>query len=329
MGIGASLGLLVVLVVVPILGVEVFGGTWFFAVVVPYLALGIFLAGIGYRVVKWAQAPVPFRIPTTCGQQRSLSWIPAARVDNPSTGWGVLVRVLLEVLLFRSLYRNTKVDLWPGPRLSYRWEKWLWLGALAFHWSFFIIFVRHLRLFTTPVPTLVQWLDGLDGFLRVGAQALYVTDLLFLVAVSYLFLRRLVIPQIRYISLPGDYFPLLLLLGIASTGVLLRYFFRVDVTAVKELALGLVTFHPQVPAGVGILFYLHLFLVSVLVAYFPFSKMVHMAGVFLSPTRNLANNSRARRHINPWNYPVKVHTYAEYEEEFGSKMREAGIPLDG
>ena len=47
---------------------------------------------------------------------------------------------------------------------------------------------------------------------------------------------------------------------------------------------------------------------------------MHMGGVFLSPTRNLANNSRSRRHVNPWNYPVKTHTYAEWEEEFRDKI---------
>jgi len=51
-------------------------------------------------------------------------------------------------------------------------------------------------------------------------------------------------------------------------------------------------------------------------------------GVFLSPTRNLSNNSRFVRHINPWNYPVKVHTYDEYEEEFRDKMIEAGLPVE-
>jgi hypothetical protein len=53
-----------------------------------------------------------------------------------------------------------------------------------------------------------------------------------------------------------------------------------------------------------------------------------MAGVFLSPTRNLANNNRMQRHVNPWNAPVKVHPYEEYEEEFGELMKEVGIPLD-
>ena len=73
---------------------------------------------------------------------------------------------------------------------------------------------------------------------------------------------------------------------------------------------------------------MHLFLVSVLIAYFPFSKLMHMGGIFLSPTRNLANNSRMRRHVNPWNYDVKVHTYEEYEDEFRPVMMAAGLPVE-
>ena len=92
--------------------------------------------------------------------------------------------------------------------------------------------------------------------------------------------------------------------------------------------MGLIGFHPVVPDGIGSLFYIHLFLVSALVVYFPFSKLMHMGGVFMSPTRNLSNDSRARRHVNPWNYPVHVHTYEEWEEEYRDKLEMADIPLD-
>jgi nitrate reductase gamma subunit len=50
--------------------------------------------------------------------------------------------------------------------------------------------------------------------------------------------------------------------------------------------------------------------------------------VFLSPTRNLANNNRMKRHINPWNPKVKFHTYDEYEDDFREKMIEAGLPVE-
>ena len=96
----------------------------------------------------------------------------------------------------------------------------------------------------------------------------------------------------------------------------------------KELAMGLVTFNPTIPDGIGVIFFIHLFLVCVLITYFPFSKLMHMGGIFLSPTRVLANNNRAKRHVNPWDYPVKTHTYEEYEEEFRDKMIEAGLPVD-
>jgi nitrate reductase gamma subunit len=117
-------------------------------------------------------------------------------------------------------------------------------------------------------------------------------------------------------------------MGIAISGILMRYFSKINVTAAKELAMGLVTFRPFVPEGIGGIFYVHLFLVSILLAYFPFSKLMHLGGIFLSPTRNMTGNTREIRHVNPWNYPVEVHTYQEYEEEFRDKMIEAGVPVE-
>jgi nitrate reductase gamma subunit len=137
-----------------------------------------------------------------------------------------------------------------------------------------------------------------------------------------------VIPQVRYISLPADYFPLFLILAIAVSGFLMRHFYKVDIVTVKQLTMSLVSFSPAVPEGIGVIFFAHLFFVSVLFAYFPLSKLMHLGGVFLSPTRNLANTSRMKRHVNPWNYDVKVHTYEEYEDEFRDVMRGAGLPLD-
>lgn len=328
MGIELSLVAVIALVVAVFVGVKMAGLAYFFGVTVPYIAIFLFLAGFVYKIVKWGRSPVPFRIPTTAGQQKSLPWIKESKLDNPSTTVGVVARMLLEVLLFRSLFRNTKVELRDGPKIAYQWEKWLWLAGLAFHYSFLVIFVRHFRLFLEPVPFLIQAIERADGFLQVGLPGIYISDGLFVAAVTYLFLRRVVIPQVRYISLPADYFPLFLLLAVGVTGILMRYFTKVDVVKVKELAMGLVTFHPTVPEGIGVLFFIHLFLICTLFAYFPFSKLMHLGGVFLSPTRNLPNDSRMKRHINPWNYPVKVHTYAEYEDHFREKMIEAGLPVE-
>jgi nitrate reductase gamma subunit len=310
------------------LGGQVAGLRTLFGVIIPYAAIGTFLFGLAYRVVRWSLSPVPFRITTTCGQQKSLPWIKASRLESPYTTLGVIGRMALEILLFRSLFRNTKAELRDGPRLVYSEDKWLWLGALAFHWSFLLILLRHLRFFVEPVPALVLWLQGVDGFFQVGAPALYLTGVIILAGLAYLLSRRFLNPQVRYISLFADYFPLFLLLGLVISGLLMRYFTKVNIVAVKQLAIGLVTFSPVVPEEIGALFFVHLFLLSVLIAYFPFSKLLHMPGVFLSPTRNLANDNRMRRHINPWNYPVKVHTYEEWEAEFRDKIVAAGLPLE-
>ncbi len=298
-----------------------------FGILIPYLAVAFFIVGVVMQVLRWGRSPVPFRIPTTCGQQRALPWIPNDSLEAPHTTGAVLKRMFLEVFLFRTLFRNTRMKLHDG-NLVYGSTKWLWLGALAFHYAFLTILVRHLRFFLEPIPALIDIMDKADGFLQIGLPSLYLTDAVILAALGFLLARRLLEPQVRYISFASDYFPLLLIAGIATTGILMRYFIRVDVTAIKQLALSLATFSPAVPAGVGSLFFAHLFLICVLLAYFPFSKLLHAPGIFLSPTRNLANTSREVRHINPWNPTVKFHTYEEWEEEFHVPMKKAGFPLE-
>jgi len=311
-------------------GVEGAGLQWLFGVIVPYAALLAFLAGFVYRVMGWASSAVPFRIPTTCGQAKSLPWIKQNWIDDPDTSGGVFVRMLTEIFLFRSLFRDTKAAFHRSEKnkLSYSWEIFLWLGALAFHYSFLVVILRHLRFFTAPVPACVQFLSKMDGFLQIGLPELRISGVVLFAAVFFLLLRRIFDAKVSYISQAADYFPLFLIMAIAGTGICMRYFTRVDIIGVKELAMGLVTFHPVIPKGVGGLFYAHIFMVSILFAYIPNSKLMHMGGIFLSPTRNMANNNRAVRHVNPWNYPVKVHTYEEYEDDFREKMIEAGLPVD-
>jgi nitrate reductase gamma subunit len=191
-----------------------------------------------------------------------------------------------------------------------------------------VIFLRHFKFFTEPTPFFIGLVEKLDSFFQVGLPIFFLTDGALVAAAGFLLLRRLLAPQVRYISLINDYFPLILILGIALTGITMRYFIKVDLLGVKALAVGLFSFAPATPQGLGSLFYAHLFLVCCLIAYFPFSKLMHLGGVFMSPMRNLANNNRANMHVNPWNYPVEVHSYQEWEEEFKPKLKSAGIPLD-
>lgn len=333
-----SLLAVIVLGVIAYVGVEGAGLRVLFGVIIPYAAVLTFFVGMVYRVIDWAKSPVPFRIPTTAGQEKSMSWIKPQPIENPSTRGGAVVRMILEVALFRSLFRNMKLDFRQGPKVRYSSEKFLWLFAILFHYSFLVTLLRHLRFFTDPIPAWVVGLESIDSMFKVevmtpvieiGLPALLLSGLVLGGMATLLLVRRLWIPQVRYISLPADYFPLWLIIGIAITGILMRYVIRVDVVGIKELTMGLATLSPALPEGVSGWFFVHMFLVSVLFAYFPFSKLTHMAGVFLSPTRNLVNNSRAVRHVNPWmTEPVKYHTYAAYEDDFRELMVEAGLPVD-
>ena len=322
-----SLCAVILLIIIAIIGGDL-KMEYLFGIIFPYAAILTFILGIVYNVIKWARIPVPFHIPTVTGQQKSLPWIKNNRLESPHTTLGVVGRMAFEILFFRSLFRNTKTELRNGPQLSYGSSKYLWLGAIVFHWSFLIIFLRHFRLFMEPIPSFVLAIQNIDGFMQIGLPVLLITDALFSIALLFLLFRRIIDSRVRYISLAADYFPLFLIISIAVTGILMRYFDKVDLIKIKELAVGLFAFHPAVPEGIGVMFFIHLFLVCTLITYFPFSKLLHMPGIFLSPTRNLANNSRMKRHENPWNHPVMVHPYEEYEDEFREKMREAGLPLD-
>lgn len=299
-------------------------------VALPLFAVVVFIGGIIWKVVDWAKSPVPFAIPTTGGQQRSLDWIRPSRLDAPCTKWGVLGRMLLEVLLFRSLFRNTNACVNPSDRrIVYFSSKWLWVFALLFHYSFLVIFVRHFRFFLEPVPLCMEWLEFFDGILQVGVPHLYLTNVAVAAGVLFLFGRRLVNAKVRYISLANDYFPLFLIIGLVSTGMCMRYFDKVDVAQAKVFIMGLITFAPQDFTGLTPIFFTHLAFLSVLLLVFPFSKLMHMGGVFLSPTRNLPCNTREVRHVNPWNNPnAAFRTYEEYENDFRVPMDEAGLPLD-
>lgn len=316
---------------------SIIGLQWLFGIVLPYLAVIVFIVGVARRVMGWSKSAVPFRIPTTCGQQKSMPWVKQAKIDNPSTGLGVFIRMVLEIVTFRSLFRNTRMKIKSGPTITYSLEIFLWVGALAFHYAFLTVVVRHFRFFMEPVPWCLQLLENIDSFFRIevlynpiqsGLPGVFLSGLVLLAAVTYLFLRRLFVKNVRYLSLASDFFPLFLIMGIAFTGILMRYFAKVNIVAIKELAMGLVTLNWSIPDGIGSLFFIHLFFVSVLLMYFPFSKLMHMGGVFLSPTRNLTTNTREKRHVNPWNYPVKVHTYEAYEDDFREKMVDAGLPVE-
>jgi nitrate reductase gamma subunit len=114
-----------------------------------------------------------------------------------------------------------------------------------------------------------------------------------------LWVRRIFVARVRFISTPSDHLMIALLLAIAASGLAMKFVAHTDIVAVKAFALGLLYLDWQ-PLPADGLVYVHLALVAVLMLIFPFSKLLHAPGVFFSPTRNQVDDPRERRHLAPW-----------------------------
>ncbi len=275
-----------------------------FGVIIPYIAVAIFVAGVIYRIVNWANSAVPLKIPTTGGQQKSFPFIKRTiydRFDSPYTWWETAGRMLLEIFFFRSLLKNTRYYL---DKTTQKDARWLWLFGIMFHYSLLLVLIRHSRFFLEPVPSFVEMLSDIEAFKGVFIPSVYVSGLAIVVALALLWGRRIFLSRERTLSLPSDHFALILLLSITISGNLMRYFIKVDLEKVKALLMSLMTFNIghaiEIANQIEPMFYVHFALGSFLLAYFPFSKLMHAGGIFFTPTRNMPNDNRARRHVNPW-----------------------------
>lgn len=224
-----------------------------------YLATLLFVVGLFYRINVYARTPAPLKIPTT----------PA-----PTTQGGVVLRMTREVVFFESLFKA---------------NLWIWAMGWLFHASMALVVLRHLRYFTDPVW---GWVEFIQPF---GIYA----GITMLLGLAGLWVRRLFVERIRYISTPSDHLMLVLLIAIAATGLLMKFAAHTDVIAVKNFFQGWMHFSIQsLPADA--LLIVHLTLVSLLLAIFPISKLLHAPGVFFSPTRNQTDNPREKRHVAAW-----------------------------
>ncbi|MHB0866764.1 MAG: respiratory nitrate reductase subunit gamma [Thermoleophilia bacterium] len=245
-------------------------------VILAYLAVTVFIVGFLAKVWKYATTPAPLKIPQT----------PA-----PVTAAGVPGRVLSEVIIFKSLFKSNRV---------------IWLAGYIFHIGLLLVIVKHFRFFYASTPAALNYITTYEmyaGLIMMGGLGL-------------LFLLRTVVDRTMYLSVMTDYFLLVLLLGIAGTGLLAKHFFRVDITGVKQFVMGIVAFNPQ-PFPTETIFIIHFSLVLLLLVYFPFSKLMHSAGLFFSPTRNQVDNPREKRLVVPWtrDLPVAVEVVEEAAPE--------------
>jgi len=224
---------------------------FFVGQVLPYIAWAVFVLGLLWRVAGWLRVPVPF--PLTLG--------PSGR----RRGLGRVMAVGREALLFDSLRRG---------------EGMLWLWAWLLHFSLVLLLVGHIAgiYYLARQFTLVGL--SAEASSRLSALSGTICGTLFLIALVGLFCRRIIIAEVRRLSCVADHLVLVLLLAIAATGMYMRLGDgAVALDAVRAYAGGLLTLQP-VPIPRHWAFISHVTLVNILLLYLPFSKLIHMIGIF-------------------------------------------------
>ncbi|HEY5308581.1 MAG TPA: respiratory nitrate reductase subunit gamma [Casimicrobiaceae bacterium] len=224
-----------------------------------YAAFLVLALGTAYRIWGYARVPAPLKIPTT----------PA-----PITRGGVALRLVREVVLFESLFKA---------------GLWLWLAGWVFHAGLALVLARHLRYFTEPVWGWVAFLQSFGVYAGFALVA----------GLAGLWVRRIFVARVRYVSTPSDHLMLALLLAIALSGLAMKFVAHTNIVGVKAFFLGLLYFEWQPLPADGVL-YVHLALVALLMLVFPYSKLLHAPGIFFSPSRNQVDDSREHRHLAPW-----------------------------
>lgn len=220
-----------------------------------YFSAAVFVLGTLWRLWLYLRAPAPFKIPTT----------PA-----PRTRIGVGWRLLKETLVFESLFKA---------------DKPLWLLGWVFHAALLLVLLQHARFFTASYAGWMVWLVVNGAYISGALVA----------SLGGLWLRRLLIDRVRYVSAPSDHLMLALLLAIGLSGMAMKYVSPVDVYAVNQFVLGVLTLQWK-PLPAHPLLLMHLALVALLLAVFPFSKLLHGPALYVTPTRYQRDDARERRY---------------------------------
>lgn len=200
---------------------------------------------------------------------RTPSPMPIPLAPAPRTRAGVVGRLFLELLLFRSLARASLLT---------------WLPATLLHYGLLVVLLVHVRLL---LPTLPLWMVPL---LRASGWA----ALALIVGLAALLARRALVDRVRRISAPSDYLHVVLLLGIALSGVALKRLWPVELYRIGEFVRGALSFDWQpLPPHAGLI--VHLVLAIALLVVFPISKLVHAPGIAFAPTFHQRDPNGCRR----------------------------------
>ena len=229
--------------------------TYFILQILPYIAVAIFVVGIVYRIARWFKARIVHNIVLT----------PA-----PTTKSGAAIRYITEIAFFKSLFKG---------------DKSLWVAAWIMHVTLAGIIAGHIVgfVFLGKQFVYIGFSEGTSKYL----SELFGTAFGIIIAVTLLYLlyRRFAVHEVKISSYVADYLHLLLLLGIVSAGNFMRLVagYSVDYRVAKQYFAELLTFQPiTFDPQMNIVFVIHVLLVQILIIILPFSKLLHIPGIFVN-----------------------------------------------
>jgi len=214
-------------------------------VILPPVTFVIFAAAMLSRLLTWRKLPKP------------------GMTLFPASPGGTAGGVLKETLFFPSLFRG---------------DRFLWALSWLFHAMLALILIGHLRVVTDfPALWAALHVDADVMSAVVGGAA----GVMILVMIMLLIARRFAVARVREISAPADYFALFLILAIVLTGNAMRFLGHIDLAETRQYFASLIMLQwPTVPENGW--FLVHLFLGQMLLVYIPFSKILHLGGVFFT-----------------------------------------------
>ena len=217
--------------------------------ITPYIAVIALLGGVAYQAYRWRQkSPVAAH----------LSLYP-----RPESRLGRVGDALVDMFTMKGLFTVNKL---------------LWVGGFIMHLGLLLLILGHIRV-VTDFYFLWDWLNWGEAETHTfSAAAGTGAGLLFMIPLFYLFFRRFG-GKIKILSTPEDYFVLVMLVGIAITGMHMRLVSEVEQHPMRVFMQGLYKFDWQpLPESAGLSFIWHFALVQLLMIYFPFGKLTHTIG---------------------------------------------------
>ena len=225
-------------------------------VVLPYVAVLVFLVGMIYRIRMWRKLASP-----------AMTLFPA-----PPTGGANTLNTLKEAVFFKSLFYGDRA---------------LWAFAWVFHAVLALIVVGHFRVFTGAIDAMLQAVLGMTeaSIKTMSGTSGGAAGIVILVAVALLLIRRMTLQRAREITGVADYLILSLIGIIIITGNMMRFGSdHFELTLTREYFLGLATFQNvmSMEALTNNLFLVHMCLAFLLIMIIPFSKILHLGGIFFT-----------------------------------------------